>query len=51
MVTRMERSAESARRLVELIDRRSLQEGIGVTRGFVSRILQEISEPGFRFGD
>lgn len=51
MLTRMERSAEAARLLVELIDRRSLEEGVGVSRSFVSRILQESAEPESRLRD
>jgi chromosomal replication initiation ATPase DnaA len=41
MLARMERSAAFARRIVEVIDRRSLQEGARVGRSFVARILQE----------
>lgn len=51
MLARMERSAAFARRIVETIDQRSLQEGLGVTRSFVARILQETAQPGFLFGD
>ena len=40
MLARMERSAGAARALVDLIDRRSLEEGAAVTRSFVARILQ-----------
>jgi chromosomal replication initiation ATPase DnaA len=41
MVTHMERSAGAARALVDLIDRRSLQEGAAVNRSFIARILQK----------
>jgi chromosomal replication initiation ATPase DnaA len=46
MLSRMERSAGTARALVELIDRRSLEEGASVTRIFVARILQESAPDG-----
>jgi chromosomal replication initiation ATPase DnaA len=41
MISHMERSAGSARALVEAIDRRSLEEGAAVNRSFVARILQK----------
>jgi chromosomal replication initiation ATPase DnaA len=44
MLSRMERSAAFASRLVELIDQRSLEEGRGVSRGLVARILEETGE-------
>ena len=51
MLARMERSAAFARLIVEAVDRRSLQEGAGVTRGFVARILQETADSSRRRGD
>ena len=41
MLSHMERSADTARALVDLIDRRSLEEGAPVNRSFVARILQK----------
>lgn len=41
MLSHMERSAGAARAVVDLIDRRSLEEGAAVTRSFVARMLQE----------
>ncbi len=51
MLARMERSAAFARLIVEAVDRRSLQEGAGVTRGFVARILQETADSNRPRGD
>jgi chromosomal replication initiation ATPase DnaA len=51
MLARMERSAAFARLIVEAVDRRSLQEGAGVTRGFVARILQETANSNRPRGD
>jgi len=51
MLARMERSAAHARRIVELIDQRSLEEGAGVSRGFVARILQEAAGYAESVGD
>ena len=50
LVARMERSFDSARRLVAEIDRRALAEKAEVTRNFAARILAEWSEPGL-FGE
>jgi chromosomal replication initiation ATPase DnaA len=41
MLSHMERSAGTAQTLVDLIDRRSLEEGAAVTRSFVARMLQK----------
>jgi len=51
MLARMERSAAFARRIVEVIDQRSLQEGTRVSRSFVARILHENAEPGLPLSD
>jgi chromosomal replication initiation ATPase DnaA len=51
MLVHMERSAAFARRIVETIDRRALEEKAGITRSFVARIMQETAEPGLSFED
>jgi chromosomal replication initiation ATPase DnaA len=51
LVSRMERSFDTARRLVAEIDRRALAEKAEVTRSFAARILAEWNEPGLFEGD
>jgi hypothetical protein len=51
MLAHMERSAAFARRIVEAIDQRSLEEKAGITRSFVARIMQEAEEPGTSLDD
>lgn len=51
MLARMDRSAAAARRLVDLIDRRSLEEGVAVTRNFVAKTMQQMDLVGTSSGD
>ena len=46
MLLRMPRSLDAARALVAEIDRVALVEKLPVTRGLVSRVLQDLTEPG-----
>jgi chromosomal replication initiation ATPase DnaA len=46
MVTRMERSFDAARSLVAKIDAQALSQRAEITRVFVSRIMQDETEPG-----
>jgi chromosomal replication initiation ATPase DnaA len=46
MLARMDRSAAGARRLVDIIDRRSLEEGAAVTRNFVAKTMQQMDMAG-----
>jgi chromosomal replication initiation ATPase DnaA len=46
MLLRMPRSLDAARALVAEIDRVALVEKVPITRGLVSRVLQELTEPG-----
>ena len=46
LMLRMPRSLDAARSLVTEIDRLALTEKAPVTRGLVSRVLQQIAEPG-----
>lgn len=50
MLTRMPRSLEAARTLVDEIDRRALEEKAEVTRPFVARIMSDFNAPEL-FGD
>jgi chromosomal replication initiation ATPase DnaA len=47
LIARMPRSLESARSLVERIDRQALEERAEVTRPFVARVLADFESPGF----
>lgn len=51
MLAHMERSAAFARRIVETLDQRSLEQKAGITRSFVARIMQETEEPGISLDD
>jgi chromosomal replication initiation ATPase DnaA len=47
LLSRMPRSLEAARKLVTAIDRMALEEKAEVTRPFISRVLNQFTEPGF----
>ena len=44
MLTRMERSFDAVRMLVDEIDRRALTEKAEITRPFVSRVMADLAE-------
>jgi chromosomal replication initiation ATPase DnaA len=47
LLTRMPRSLDMARALVERIDKASLEQGVDVTRVFAGRVLAELENPEF----
>ncbi|MGI9463284.1 MAG: HdaA/DnaA family protein [Aestuariivirgaceae bacterium] len=51
MLTRMERSFDALRRLVDEIDRRALAARAAVTRPFVARVMADLTDHAVKEDD